>query len=234
MKPITIQYIFTAQNFSESFDLELDSQKIELIGELPDTLPSWVNLDFCQCPHCPLSIQTHPYCPLIANTVTIVKRFEHMLSYDEIHLKVITEERVISQDTTIQRAISSLLGVVSATSGCPHTAFFKPMARFHLPLSSEEETIFRVTSMFMLAQYFLKKEGKSVDFQLKNLERIYQNIQILNTSISKRLRAASKTDSVVNSIVLLDLYAKNLPYVIDDSLEEIRHLFEPFLNNNLL
>jgi len=39
---------------------------------------------------------------------------------------------------------------------------------------------------------------------------------------------------MVNSIVLLDLYAKNLPYVIDDSLEEIRYLFEPFLNNNLL
>jgi hypothetical protein len=86
----------------------------------------------------------------------------------------------------------------------------------------------------MPAQYFLRKEGKTVDFQLKNLERIYQNIHIVNDSISKRLRAASKTDSVVNSIVLLDLYAKNLPYVIDDSLEEICYLFEPFLNNNLL
>jgi hypothetical protein len=232
MKPITIRYIFTAQNFSESFDLQLDSRKIELIAKLPDALPEWANLDFHQCPHCPLRIQTHPYCPLIAHTAGIVKGFEHVLSYDEIHLKVITEERTISQDTTVQRAISSLLGVISATSGCPHTGFFKPMARFHLPLSSEEETIFRVTSMYMLAQYFLKKEDKPVDFHLNDLERLYRNIHIVNDSIAKRLREAGKTDSVINSVVLLDLYTKNLPYVIGDSLEEIRHLFEPFLNDS--
>jgi hypothetical protein len=33
----------------------------------------------------------------------------------------------------------------------------KPMARFHLPLASEEETIYRATTMYLLAQYFLRE-----------------------------------------------------------------------------
>ncbi len=31
------------------------------------------------------------------------------------------------------------------------------------------------------------------------------------------------------TLVLLDLFAKNIPFVIEDSLEEIRSLFAPFL-----
>jgi hypothetical protein len=125
------------------------------------------------------------------------------------------------------------MGLVMATSGCPHTAFFKPMARFHLPLASEEETVYRATSMYLLAQYFLKKEGQNADLELKGLREIYHNMHTVNTAIAERLRGASETDSTVNAIVLLDMYALTLPYVIDESLEEIRHLFRPFLMKSL-
>jgi len=229
MKPITIQYHFTSSDVSEVFHVNLDARTLALIDDFPDNLPSWAKLDFHQCPHCPLSTRTHPYCPLTANIVSVVKRFEHLLSYHSIHLKVVTDERVISQDTTVQRAVSSLLGLISATSGCPHTAFFRPMARFHLPLATEDETIYRVASMYMLAQYFLNKSGGRADFEQKKLSAFYENIQIVNGSIARRLQNASKTDSVVNAIILLDIYAQTLPYSIEKSFEEIRHLFEPFV-----
>jgi hypothetical protein len=48
--------------------------------------------------------------------------------------------------------------------------------------------------------------------------------------MATRVRSGSKTDSSVNAIVLLDMYAKAMPYVIRQSLEELRYLFEPFLN----
>jgi hypothetical protein len=144
---------------------------------------------------------------------------------------VITAERRISQQTNAQTGISSLMGLVIATSGCPHAAFFKPMARFHLPLASREETIFRATSMYLLAQYFLKKEGKSADFELEGLSGIYANMQIINMAVVKRLRAATQTDSSVNALVILDCYAKFLPFAIEKSLEDVRYLFSPFLTN---
>jgi hypothetical protein len=164
--------------------------------------------------------------------VNIVSRFEDLISFDEIRVDVLTEERRISQHTTAQIGISSMLGLVIATSGCPHAAFFKPMARFHLPLASKEETIFRATSMYLLAQYFLKKTGQIADLELKGLRSIYDNMQVINLAIVERLRAATTTDSSVNAIVILDNYAKSMPYAIEKSLQDIRHLFSSFLQSH--
>lgn len=230
MKNTLIQYHFRKCNDSrEDFIFELAAGSLELIGSIPDQPPAWTKLDFHQCANCPLDIVDHPHCPLAVNLANIVNRFEDLISFDEIRVDVITAERCISQTTTAQLGISSMLGLVIATSGCPHAAFFRPMARFHLPLASKDETIFRATSMYLLAQYFLKKAGRTADLELEGLTGIYDNMQIVNIAVVERLRAATKTDSSINAIVILDNYAKSLPYAIEKSLEDIRYLFSPFL-----
>jgi len=230
METIAIRYCFRFEDDTqEIFNLELDAYNLEIVGNAPAILPQWTNLDFHQCPHCPLSTNTHPNCPLCVNLANVVRRFDSVLSYDQVHLDVITEERCVSQQTTAQRGISSMLGLVIATCGCPHTVYFKPMARFHLPLSTEEETIYRAASMYMLAQYFLEKKGKTVDIELQGLRQIYINIHLVNSTIVSRLRVASKTDSSINSIIMLDMFAKAMPYVIEEHLDEIRYLFAPYL-----
>ncbi len=122
-----------------------------------------------------------------------------------------------------------MMGLVIATCGCPHASFFKAMGRFHLPLASNEETIFRATSMYLLAQYFLKMEGRRADLELEGLTNIYHNMQIVNVAIANRLRSTSMSDTLINAIVILDNFAKNLPYAIEKSLKDLRHLFLPFL-----
>ena len=105
------------------------------------------------------------------------------------------------------------------------------MARFHLPLASNEETVYRATSMYLLAQYFLRKEGVRTDLELDGLMRIYEEMQIINVAIAERLRAATTTDSSVNAIVVLDVYAKTVGMVIEGSLERIRYIFAPYFQN---
>ena len=230
MNTIAIQYCFRLpDNSSEDFKLELNPNNLELTGNIPQSLPAWTRLYFHQCPHCPLDVLTDPYCPLAANIVNIVQKFDGLISYDKIRVDVITQERRISQHTTAQTGISSMMGLVIATCGCPHTAYFKAMGRFHLPLASNEETIFRATSMYLLAQYFLKMEGQHADLELEGLTKIYQNMQIVNVAIANRLRSTSMSDSSINAIIILDNYAKSLPYAIEKSLENLRHLFLPFL-----
>jgi hypothetical protein len=230
MENIVIQYCFRLPDATqEIFNLEFDAQKLDLIGNTPDIIPHWVRLDFHQCPNCPLNSNSHPNCPLVLNLVKIIGRFDNLLSYEEIQMDVVTEERHISQHTTSQRGISSLMGLLIATSGCPHTAFFKPMARFHLPLASKEETIYRATSMYMLAQYFLKQEGKGMDLDLEGLNKIYYNIELINRAIAKRLRTITKSDSSVNALILLDMYAKATKFSLKESLMELRNLFTPYL-----
>ncbi|HKJ21966.1 MAG TPA: hypothetical protein VKA13_02670, partial [Gammaproteobacteria bacterium] len=183
--------------------------------------------------NCPLDPGTTERCPVAVNLVKLVTDMGGCLSSDEVDVEVTTPERTVIKHTTMQRAVSSLIGVVVATSGCPRTVFFKPMARFHLPLASEEETIYRAASMYLLAQYFLHQQGQPADWHLERLSALYKNLQVVNSAMAQRLRAASDKDAAVNAIVLLDLFAKALPYTIEESLEEIRYLYRAYLNGEI-
>jgi len=231
-QPIAIEYRITPIDAAtEIFNLTFDPHTLELVDAVPDDPPSWTELGYHQCHHCPLVPSQSPRCPLALRLVDIVRRFKGLSSFDKTLLTVITDERVISQKTTAQRAISSLIGLISATSGCPHTRYFRPMARFHLPLASEVETIYRASSMYMLAQYFRQNAQKSPEFNLQGLKQIYTDTGIVNYTIAQRLRAASDTDSAVNAIVLLDMFVKTVPYAIEESLDGMRHLFAPYFQD---
>lgn len=237
MKPIIVDYYFCLKGGPQDhYRVVLDPQRIECIfpkssGEPDVHPPDWVRLEFNQCENCPLDTALTPHCPAAMNMVELVRRFARLLSYDEINVIVNTDERQVSKDTTIQRGVCSLMGLLMATSGCPMMAFFKPMARFHLPFASTEETIWRATSSYLLAQYYLWQEGKDADIRFEGLSRIYNEIQTVNISFAKRLRAACEHDSMVNAIILLDMFAQSMPTAIDESLDEIRHMFVPYLNS---
>lgn len=229
MDTITIGYcITTASGMREVFDLHLDARTLALVNATPADPPSWTVLGFHQCPHCTLSAATHTHCPFALRLVDVVRGFKGLTSYDHVHLVVTTQERTVSQETTAQRAVSSLIGLICAASGCPQTRFFRPMARFHLPLASGEETIYRAASMYLLAQYFQHQAGTPPDMLLTGLKQIYADTGVVNHAMVRRLREDSDTDSALNGIILLDMFVKTMPYVIEDSLEKIRYLFDPY------
>ena len=234
METISIRYIFSIKDGSkEEFNLELDNRTFRLITKLPKNPPSWTKLDFHQCPHCPLAINEHPHCPLALNLVGIVEQFKGSFSYDEIDVEVMTEQRSIFRNTSAQEGISSLMGLVIATSSCPHTDFFKPMARFHLPFADEEETVWRAIATYLMAQYFLILKGHRKNLDMDGLAKIYDNIEKVNISIVKRLRAASRKDSTVNALVHLDVFAKHLTPGLEESLNGLQHIFAPFITKDI-
>jgi len=230
MDLIKTRYRFTlGDGRTEEFDVELDPNSLETIKKPSANLPEWTRLEFHQCSHCPFTAATHPHCPVAVNLIGVIGRFQNVVSHNEIELTVITHERQVSQKTTAQKGISSLIGLLFATSGCPHTAYFKPMARYHLPLASEEETYYRATGMYLLAQYLLYKQGKVADLELEGLKQIYRNLHKLNTMLAERIRSATQADSSVNAVVLLDMISNLMPFVLDENLNKIRHLFSSYL-----
>lgn len=229
MGPIKIKYIFRWPDAGEnSYELVLDGATLDIISPRPGEIPQWAMLDFNKCPSCPLDARNSPYCPLALALVSLNSSFAHLASYEKVHVSVVTDERTTMKDTTAQQAVSSLMGLISPCSGCPHTRFFKPMARFHQPFATEQETIYRASSMYMLAQYFLEAEGRKADHGIAGLNDIYWSLHEVNTYCAMRLRHGASNDSTVNAVVLLDMFAKSMPYAIDESLEELGHLFHPF------
>ena len=230
MEDLDIQYRFQLEDGQEEiFHVRLDPLKLESDLDNKGQGPHWTRLTFYQCNNCPLIPEKEPYCPAALNMVGLVSCFDRLLSHENSSIIVLTSERMVRLDTTVQRGVCSLMGLLMATSRCPMTSFFKPMARFHLPFASTEETIWRATSTYLLAQYFKQLDGGKPDLIFKGLSRIYNHIQTVNFSFAKRLRAACHNDSMVNAIILLDMFAQSMPSAIDESLEQIRHLFVPYL-----
>lgn len=230
MEEISITYRFVLSDKEIEIPIVLDGESL-LIKRVDSKkkFPLWVDLDYHKCENCTLSLEKHHHCPVMVNLYEVQKEFNEIMSYEQVSLEVCTADRTVIQDTTAQRGLSSLVGLIMATSGCPHTQFFKPMARFHLPLANKDETLFRATSMYLLAQYIRAHKGLEPDFELSGLSEIYRNMETINAAIAERLREASKADATANAVILLDLFAKIVPLVIDKSLEKIEYLFDSYI-----
>lgn len=214
----------------EVFDFRLAETTFDLISEAVSDPPPWTRLEYRQCSHCPLSKEEHTYCPLALQLHSIVDRFHDTRSIDEVVVEVVTEERHVRQRTALQRVIASMLDLVYPICGCPKTAFMKPLARFHLPLCSEEETIFRVTGMYLLAQYFLSRTASGNGrIEFDGLTDIYNDLHILNAAVASRLQSATQSDSSKNAITLLDMYSTLVPLLLEDELAEMRGFFQAYL-----
>src|SRR5688572_13628909 len=232
MSKVALKYHFTFPDSRErTFELELDRDTAELSSPTDPNPPAWTELGFHQCTGCPLEKSKVAHCPAAVHLSTVIDGFTDLVSYGKVRVEVETDERAVIATLSAQQALASLMGLVMASSGCPKTAVFRPMARFHLPFSNESETAYRVAAMYLVAQHFALKDGQTPDLALEHLERVYRGVHAVNRGMAQRLRAASRQDAIVNAIVLLDVYSSLVPAAIHDILDEIRPAFEALLKN---
>ncbi len=225
------RFFFTEDAGEECIALNYDSETVAIESDQDEPLPAWARLEHQKCEHCPLSSQEHQYCPLAAGWSQVIDKFSNLVSHKELDLEVVTKERTVRQRTTAQRAISSILGFIGAASGCPKTAFLKPMAYFHLPLSSADETIMRATGTYLLGQYIRRAKGLEGKLELEGLKNIYTDIRLINRKMIDRIKSHCQNDATINAIVSLDMFANLMPFVIDDQIEDIEHLFDAYFKD---
>lgn len=229
MTTLLITYkIATPDSRERVFNLELDGVTAELTSAPNANPPPWTELSFHQCEGCPLAKDVK-HCPAALHLASVIDGFADLVSYDHVRVTVDSEERSVIATLSAQQALASLMGLIMASSGCPRTAVFRPMARFHLPFSSESETAYRVASMYLVAQQFKARAGEAADFKLENLESVYRGVHSVNRGMAQRLRAASRQDAIVNAIVLLDVYSSLVPVAIHDILDEVKPAFNALL-----
>jgi len=219
-----ISYHFT---FTDGESIE-HAVALEAIRELPEAA-AWTRLDFHQCPHCPLSTSEVQRCPFAEALQQPVDMLSTHASFEPVTVLVCWRGRKISQYTTLQRAAGSLLGVIGATSGCPHTRLLKAMAWFHQPFSGSDETLFRVLGSYLLGQYLRTRHGLEADWDLAGLREVYRNLRQVNLGMAQRLRAAAEQDSSVNGLILLDLLAADTLHSLDQYDGELDRFFAEYL-----
>ena len=230
---ITIDYAFRFEEDPENpvlFRVELNPDTQVHAPHQITPLPAWTERGEDLCGQCPGTCgMTH--CPLAVSIAEVATAFQNHMSFSRVRLEVTTARRVYSADTTLQHALGSLLGLYMATSGCPVLAPFMAMARFHMPLASREETVFRSVGAYLIGQYLLARHGGEPDWSLEGLQLCYEKVHTVNKALAERLRGQDPGDATLNAIVVLDLLAHELPRSIKEGLDGMLplfgHLFEP-------
>ncbi len=230
---ITYNYKFIFKNGVEKeFNIELDSVTLNLIQAGNKAYPEWTKLSCFKCPNCILDKRQHEFCPIAVNMVDIIDYFSNLVSNESVTVIVTAEERKYMKRVTLQQGVSSLIGIYMVTSGCPILEQLKPMVRFHLPFATIEETKYRAISMYLLAQYFLYKNGNQPDWDLKKLAEAYENITLVNKSFYKRLRTVEVKDATLKAVIVLDIFADSVNFSIDSRMvDELDYLFKGYFKN---
>jgi hypothetical protein len=219
-----IRYRFDLPDGTKKYvDLNFAAADFRLSNPAPADPPFWTELKFNQCTNCPLNTAEHTHCPSALHMAPAVESLKALVSFDTVGVTVTRAERAVHAETTAQQAMSSVLGLIMATSGCPWTDRLRPMARFHLPFASEAETVYRTVCMFLLARELV---GVGETHGFETLKVLYENLHVVNRDMSRRLGAATRTDPARNAMALLDTYTTLLPAALESSLEELKPLFD--------
>ena len=209
--------------------LDLDPKSLELQISV-ESPPDWTRLEFEQCPNCPLDPEVHEFCPVAVNMSSALMVFNDYLSYEMVSVTIETAERRYQKKVALQDAISSLIGIIMATSGCPVMDHLRPMVRTHLPFASRTESVYRVISMYLMAQYFRKERGMEPDWDLKHLVELYDEIGKVNHAFSNRMFAQYEKDANINALVILKYVAELLTGTLqNNSLDNMESYFATWL-----
>jgi hypothetical protein len=223
-EPQRIRYRFDLPDGSQtSLDFSFDPTDFRLCNPAPAEPPFWTELGFNQCANCPLNERDHAHCPAALHMASTLEPLKALVSFDTVGVTVTQAERTVYAEISAQQAMSSVLGLIMATSGCPWTDHLRPMARFHLPFASDAETVYRCICMYLLA---CEITGMSGPRDFSALEDLYKNLHVVNRDMSRRLGAATRTDPARNAMALLDSYTTLLPAALERSLEELKPLFD--------
>lgn len=187
--------------------------------------PEWARLTFHQCAHCTLDPATHTYCPIARNIAFLFPQSFSGNSWENVGLVVDTAARRYTVDTTLQRALGSLFGLVCSLSDCPHTRPLRAMGTFHLPIASDQETLVRAAAFFLLKRYLEHLRDATVRVDLAEMESTYKNLKILNRGLAERFRGDGSSDAAINAIVLLDILARDVDFELEDQLDALRNIF---------
>lgn len=205
---VTIEYSLSSDRGErKNHVVHLDGSTMSLRNPPPPALPEWTRLSFYQCPNCPLNPARHSHCPVAVGLVEVIESFKGCLSHEVVDVTVKTPNRAYHKRASFQEAVSSLMGLHMASSGCPILDKLRPLVATHLPFASVEETLYRTVSMYLLAQFFRWKRGETPDWEMRDLVANCEDLAAVNAAFGKRILNINSLDANLNALVSLDCFS---------------------------
>ncbi len=216
-KHASITYVLTIDGVEHRFDVDVGRAAPKKRG----ALPVWTALEHERCPHCPLPLEQDAVCPPAADLAPVVESFSALSSIARVNARVLSGEREVRKDTDAQTALSALMGLIMATSGCPILRRLKPLAEMHLPFASPVEVVHRNVAAHLVRAVL---DGRPAD--IAELRRLFDEIDTLNFAFMARLRSAAEKDASLNALVVLQAGGALVSCSLEDGLRRLRVVYE--------
>jgi hypothetical protein len=225
MKAETVSYHFQFDEREVRFEVETQPR---LVKDDETTYPDWARLGANQCACCPLKESDCTYCPVAMRINEVMEAFSNNQSIERVEVTVKTAERTYSEACDLQVGINSLIGLLMATSECPHLKELGSMASFHIPFCSTRETLQRTVSSYLIKQYFKQLDGQTPDWELHHLKALYDTLEGLNRDFSRRVQGSALNDAISNAVIMF--FATSV--VVSSSLEQQLKRHQSYLTNS--
>lgn len=231
--PLVFTYNFRFPDRTRTrVDVTLDPDSLRVIQPPPNPAPEWSRLEYRQCPNCPLKAGDTPLCPVAANLAGVVSKFGDSVSFKRVEVRVTSGQRQVQKSTSVAEALTSLIGIYMAASGCPVLDHLRPMLLTHLPFATGIETFYRSLSTYLLGQHFAQQQGKAADWSFSGLGKLSTAIQTVNQAFCMRLRGLGLADGVLNAVSHLDCFAMLIgAHLRNKQLGKIERLFSAYLGD---
>ena len=221
---MTVTYEFyIAEDQKKTLSVEPDGTVRSGAAQTP---ADWTRLGHCQCTNCPLSTQETEYCPAAAKMEPVIEAFRDQKAFQKMTIRVHSEQRTYEKYTHLEEGLRSLLGLVMASSACPHLAELRPMARHHMPFSNSSEFIMRSVSLYLLEQYFNRRDGEDADWDLQGLVSRNEELKLVNHSLWQRIHDICQGDSNLKALLNFFSMASNVSSTLETQLNQVREHFE--------
>ncbi|HHT9137493.1 MAG TPA: DUF6901 family protein [Candidatus Wunengus sp. YC60] len=212
-----------------TFAVDIDRQGSQE-GSSRETHSFWTKLNYNQCSNCPLQTAIHKHCPAALDLEEITEKFGDIISTERADVWVHTKNRSFFKNCDVQEALKSLFGLIMASGSCPILSRLKPLAYFHLPFAGLEETVHRLVGTYLIKQYLISGEGKcEPDWNLKGIEKLYRELEIVNVHFMNRLRDASSKDASSNALYIF----VTLTSLIAMDINKMMEVLEPIVREGL-
>ncbi len=230
-----LKYVYTFifnDGREKKFEILLDRNTLNIISTKNIEIAEWAKRENFSCSNELCNKMFDQYCPIAVNIDNIIKFFSDINSYESVKIYAEVDERTYYKETSIQKGVSSLIGIIMPASGCPVLSKLKPLIKFHLPFASIEETEFRVISMYLFAQYLIMQKGGIPDWEMNKLRKVYEEILKINRALSEKVANLENKDASINAIVALDNFAQFITSSLEyKDLSEYEKIFSEWLDN---
>lgn len=218
----TITYHFRQPDHTVSYTHSLEQKEPIDVSDAED----WTKLSFHRCSAC--SCDQQQYCHIAVRLQKPARLLNEFVSHQPLEVEVIAPERTYFKKTNAQEGLSSLFGLVMATSGNPAFDHLRGLARFHLPFASLEETMFRSASAYIMREFI--RDGDMPDKQAiqDGLRAKYDVIAEVNRCAIYRLRQGivPQFDAQQNAIIILDSLGAMVSLSLENRLKMLSEILE--------